>query len=131
MRRRPDVKAASLRAAAVLAAVGVVSFTAAPTAEAWPDAPGDLPLARKCVPQRALSPVLRAAQDALGVGCVRKLDYPITQPGQITVAATLSQLWCVVVNARPGAPIGALLSLGAAWRWCGHNHRHWLYVKYK
>ncbi len=127
---------------AIVGCVAGIALAAAPSAQAWPHPPRDLPLSHVCVPNRALSPALRAAAKVSGSTsgralrwdqlCIKKVRYIIRTPAQIKVAAAMGVLWCIVVNSKPGSPFGTVLSMGAATRWCkGGDHRFWLYVQYR
>ena len=43
----------------------------------------------------------------------------------------LGKYWCLVANTKPGAPLGSILSLFSAARFCGKYGRGWQYVYWR
>ena len=112
-------------------AVLVAALATASGAHAWPTRPSGLPLARGCVPQQELSWSLRvAARRVLGRRiCVPPLRVRVSHYATVPWAYRRGQIWCTLTNARPGAPLGTVLSLASAARFCRRYGRGWAYVR--
>jgi len=108
----------------------------APAAEArWvPDNPFDsIPFAATCVPQKDLSFSLRVAARRLfgRPVCIPKIRYRVRTAAQAVAGYQLGKYWCLVANMKPGAPLGSILSLFSAARFCGKEGRGWAYVYWR
>jgi hypothetical protein len=116
---------------AALAASATIAVAGAPAAHAWPKPPSGR-FAPGCVKQSELSFQLRVvARRVFGAPvCVPPLRVRITSPAAIAPAFTIGKLWCTVTNARPGAPLGSVLSLASAARFCARGSRGWAYVRW-
>jgi hypothetical protein len=114
-----------------LVGAALACLTAAPAADAWPKPPGGKHFARGCVKQSQLSFQLREVASRVlgGKVCVPPLRVQVTSPAGIQPAYLIGQLWCTATNARPGAPLGSVLSLASAARFCGKEGRGWAYVR--
>ena len=110
-----------------------LSVAAAPAAQArWvPDNPFENHrFARVCVPQKHLSFQLRVvARRIFGSKvCIPKIRYRVYSVATAAAGYQLGKYWCLVANSRPGAPLGSILSLLSAARFCGKYGRGWAYV---
>ena len=120
---------------AVVLATAALSVTAAPAAQArWlPDNPFDNHrFARGCVKQKELSFTLReVASRVFGSRvCIPPMRVQITSPASVVAAYKIGQYWCLVANTKPGAPLGTVLSMVSAARFCGKEGRGWHYVRW-
>ncbi len=92
-----------------------------------PDPPAALSGA--CVPSKALGIRIRLFFQLMGAGCVRKVQYVVTNWGQVGAAGFLGAMWCLAVHANPAAkPWGLALSVALAIRWCKGKERYWAFV---
>ena len=110
-----------------------LSVAAAPTAQArWvPDNPFDnARFSPVCVKQKHLSFQLRVvARRIFGRKvCIPRIRYRVSSPATVVAGYQLGKYWCLVANTKPGAPLGSILSLFSAARFCGKYGRGWQYV---